>query len=75
MKRPPLNARAGVSSRARSVNVALSLHLHPNFVYASSEGCDEPAHLMQAHLSLCFSTMGKGQNEIYAWFLFHTNKI
>ena len=40
---PQLNAHAEVFSGARGLNFGLSLHLHPYFVYASSEGSGESA--------------------------------
>ena len=40
-QKPPLNAHSDVSSRARGLNFGLSLHLHPYFVYASSEDSGE----------------------------------
>ena len=41
----PLNSHAGESSRSRFLNCSLILHLHPYFVYASSEGSVESAHM------------------------------
>ena len=40
-QKPTLNAYADVSS---GPNFGLSLHLHPYFVYASSEGAGKSAH-------------------------------
>ena len=37
--------RVGVSGKARDLNFGLSLHLHPYFVCASSEGSGESAHV------------------------------
>ena len=39
-----INVRADVSSEARGLNVCLSFHLHPYFVYGSSEGSSESVH-------------------------------
>ena len=45
---PPLNSQADISRRARAaLNLGLSLHLHPYFVYASSQDPGESAHLRQ----------------------------
>ena len=44
-QKPPLNAYAGVYRRARGLKFALSLHLHPFFVYISSKGSGESMHL------------------------------
>ena len=43
-----INAHADIFSIARSLNFGLSLHLHPFFVYASSEGFGESAHIADA---------------------------
>ena len=42
---PVINTHAGVSNGARSLQFGLSLHLHPFFVYASSEDSGESAHM------------------------------
>ena len=42
----PKSPHAVISSRANGLNFGLSLHL--NFVYASSEGCGEPAYLCRS---------------------------
>ena len=34
-----------LSSEARGLNFGLSLHLNPNFLYASSEGSGESEHM------------------------------
>ena len=44
-QKPPINAHVDISSRARGLNFGLSLHLHPYFVFAISEGCGEGADL------------------------------
>ena len=44
---PPLNAHADVSSGARSLNFGVSLHLHANFVYMSSEGSGAESGLLE----------------------------
>ena len=44
-QKPPLNNYADVSSGARSLSYALNLHLYPYFMYVSSEGSGESAHL------------------------------
>ena len=41
----PLNTHSNVSSGARGLNFALSLNQHPYFMYASSEGSEELAHM------------------------------
>ena len=56
MQKPPLKAHADISSRAKSLNLSRSLHLHPNFVYVSSEGSGKSA-FSQTHLCLQCSTM------------------
>ena len=38
MQKFPLNAHASISSKAGSLNFPPSFHIHPNLVYASSEG-------------------------------------
>ena len=40
-----LNAYAGVSNWTRNINIGPSLHLRLYFVYASSKGSGESAHL------------------------------
>ena len=35
----------GISSRPRGIIFSLSLHLHPCFVYVSSKGSGESAHI------------------------------
>ena len=45
-KNPPLKAHAGISG----LNIGLSLHLHPYFIYVSNEGSGEL--FVQTHLSL-----------------------
>ena len=44
-QKPPLNAHADLHTVARGLNFGLTLHLHQNFVYASSEGSGESARL------------------------------
>ena len=43
-------AHAAVSSRARCLKFVLSLHLHPYFVFASSQGTGESVHLHRSCL-------------------------
>ena len=50
----PLNACADVSRGARGLKFGLCLHLHPYFVYTSSEGSGES---VQTHLSFPCSTI------------------
>ena len=46
IRMPPLNVHADISRGARSMTFFdLSLHLHPYFVHASSDGYGESAHL------------------------------
>ena len=42
---PIINDHVDVSSEARCLTFGLSLHLHPHFLYASSEGSGESARL------------------------------
>ena len=42
---PLLNAHADLFSWTRGLMFGLSLHLHPYFVYVSSEGCGESEHM------------------------------
>ena len=50
-----LNSRpADIFSRARGLNVGLSLHPHPYFVYVSREGSGECA-FVQVHVSIQMS--------------------
>ena len=43
---PLINSHADISRRANGrLNFSLSLYLHPYFVYESSEGSGESAHL------------------------------
>ena len=46
-----INAHAYVSSRAWGSKFSLSMHLHPFYVYASSEGYDESAHMRRLALA------------------------
>ena len=41
----PLNAQVDVSSGARGLKFGTSLYIHTYFVYASSEGSGESAHV------------------------------
>ena len=50
-QKPPLNSHADLYSRDRSLHFGPSLHLHSNFVYASSKGSSQTADA-QARLSL-----------------------
>ena len=43
---PLINAHVDVFSKARGLNVGLSLHLHPCLVYASSKGSGESGCLL-----------------------------
>ena len=43
--KPSITSHSAISSRERSLNFSLSLHLHPYFVYANSEGSGESAHV------------------------------
>ena len=40
-----INARPDVFKEARGLYFSMSLHLHPYFMYASSEGSSESAHI------------------------------
>ena len=42
-----MDVRADVYSEARDLNIGQSVHLHPCFVYASSERSGESAHLLR----------------------------
>ena len=44
-KMPLIIAHADVSNKARGLNFGQGLHLHPNLVYARSEGSGESAHM------------------------------
>ena len=44
-QKPPLNPYFEISSWARGLNCGQSLNLHPYFMYASSKGSGESAHL------------------------------
>ena len=46
-----LNTHSDISSGARGLNLNLSLHLHPCFVYVSSKGSSEPAYLIIGKIS------------------------
>ena len=48
---PLIKAHAEVSSEARGLNFCLSLHLHPYFMYASSEGSGGSAHMLPDAIS------------------------
>ena len=54
----PLNANADTSSKARGRNFGLSIHLHPYFVYASSDSYSKlfylPEHLFLKMLLVTF---------------------
>ena len=57
-----INANADVSSEARDLNFDLSFHLHPYFVYASSEDSGEPAHIhIHANYHICATVSNKCQ--------------
>ena len=43
-QKPLLNVNAGVSRETRGPSFSLGVHLHPYFVYASSESAGETAH-------------------------------
>ena len=43
-------AHTDVSSKIKGLQFGLSLHLHPYFVYGSSEGSDESAHMPETSL-------------------------
>ena len=40
-----IKAHADISSKVRDLNFSLSLHLHPNFMYASREGSGKSVHM------------------------------
>ena len=42
---PLINAHADATREARGLKFGLSLHLHPYFVYASTEGSGESVHM------------------------------
>ena len=44
-QKPPINPHAEISSGARILNFALSLHLHPYSLYTSSKGSGKAAHM------------------------------
>ena len=44
-QKPIFNAHADVSGWARGLKFSLNLHVHPYFMYVSSKGTDESAHL------------------------------
>ena len=59
----PIYAYAYASSGTRGLNVCLNLHLHPDFVYWSSEGSGESVHSPEPSLldnalytKMCFPT-------------------
>ena len=55
-----INVNADVSSKVRGLKFSFSLHLHPNFVYASSIGSGESAHV---HIRACYHICAKVSNE------------
>ena len=53
-----LNVHADVDGWARCLSCGLSHHLHPCFVYLSSEGSCQSVHLgRQARVSVCYPTI------------------
>ena len=44
---PLANTHADVSSKANGLKLGMSLHLYAYFMYASSEGSGESAHMMR----------------------------
>ena len=63
---PPLYVYADVSSGAkRSRFSSGSSSLHPYFLFASSEGSGE-----YAHLSLCYSTMSDKNQNPMSWLMY-----
>ena len=45
VKMPLINVNGDISSIARDLKFGLSIHLHPYFVYAISEGSGDSAHM------------------------------
>ena len=59
---PLINAIADVSGEARDLNFCLSLHLHPCFVYASTEDSGEYAHMqIHAYYRICANVSNEYQ--------------
>ena len=62
---PSLNAAAKVSSQALDIKFGLSLHLHPFFVYVSSEGSGESAHLRRLARAFASRNCNKYKKKSY----------
>ena len=62
VRESPLNADADKSSRARGLKFCLSLHLHPYFVYTSSEASGESAQLRRLTRAFVAEGCRKYQN-------------
>ena len=57
-----INANADVFVKARDLNFCFSLHLHPCFVYASSEDSGESVHIrIHAFYRICANVSNKCQ--------------
>ena len=63
-QKPSAKAHANVSSIARDLSFGLSLHQHPYFVYNSSKGSGEHAHLCRLTRGLAAPHCDKYQNLI-----------
>ena len=73
---PPLNANAGVSSGIKVLNCDLSLHLHPYFVYASSERSGESAHMRRLARVFAVRQCDKYQTSVLALLcMFHVRTL
>ena len=51
-QKAPWKINTGISCRAKGLNAGLSLHLHPNFVYMSSERSGETVQMCRLVLGL-----------------------
>ena len=60
LRKPSIKHHADISSRTRGPNFGTSLHLHPYFVYASSEGSGEYVHMRRLARTFAQSECGVG---------------
>ena len=63
---PPVNDHTDVSSEARCQIICLSLNLHPYFVFASSQGSGEFAHMRKLTWAFVARKLWLVQNSRYA---------
>ena len=63
-QKPPINSHTDLLSGTRDLSFSLGLQLHPHFVYPSSEGSDESAHLRRLVKAFDIRQYDKYQNSM-----------